>query len=43
MHPAPKEQPPPETLRQKDRVDAGLWKAGLRKQASPKMKADTRA
>src|ERR1041384_1442428 len=26
--PAPKEQPPPETLRQKDRVGSKLWKAG---------------
>jgi hypothetical protein len=27
MWSAPKEQPPPETLRQKDRGDVGLWKA----------------
>src|SRR4051812_34566524 len=26
--PAPKEQPPPETLRQKDRIGEKLWKAG---------------
>src|SRR5581483_9364070 len=48
--PTPKEQPPPETLRQKDRSDARLWKAaapslvlpteGVNPRSVPKLGAD---
>ena len=35
--PAPKEQPPPESLRQKDRACLTVWKVFLQQQGPPKV------